>query len=90
MEFPRAKIISCVPLDNYKLWILFDDGIEGVVDLKSLAGKGVFAVWNSIDCFNSVYIDKRKGTVAWGKDLDLDPYVLHDQVISDKKQKNFP
>lgn len=34
--------------------------------------------------FNSVYIDKRTETIASGEDLDLDPYVLRDQIISGK------
>lgn len=74
------KIIDCEPHENYKLWIQFDDGIEGEVDLKNLVGKGVFSAWDSIEFFRSVYIDKRTDTVAWGKDIDLDPYVLHDQI----------
>lgn len=90
MEFRRVKIIKCKPHDNFKLWILFDDGVEGEVDLKSLVGKGVFSAWNSIDFFKSVYIDKKTDTVAWGEDLDLDPYVLHDRIISNKNQKNLP
>lgn len=86
MEFNRAKIVKCKPQENYKLWIQFDDGLAGVVDLKKLAGKGVFSAWNSIDFFNTVYIDKKTDTVAWGEDLDLDPYVLRDQISSDKGQ----
>lgn len=84
MEFHRARVIKCEPQDNYKLWLLFDDGLSGEVDLKNLVGRGVFSVWNSIDFFKSVYIDKRTETVAWGEDLDLDPYVLRDQIISSK------
>lgn len=80
MEFHRAKIIKCEPHDNYKLWIQFDDGVEGEVDLKNLAGKGVFSAWNSISFFNSVYVDKRTDTVAWGEDIDLDPYVLRSLI----------
>lgn len=38
MEFHRAKIIKCQPHDNYKLWLLFDDGVCGEVDLKKLVG----------------------------------------------------
>lgn len=81
MEFHRAKIVKCIPHANYKLWIQFDDGIEGEVDLKSLAGRGVFSAWNSIEFFNSVYVDQKTQTVAWGEDLDVDPYVLRNQVI---------
>lgn len=51
MEFHRAKVIKCEPHDNYKLWLLFDDGLSGEVDFKKLVGKGVFSAWNSIDFF---------------------------------------
>lgn len=80
MEFHRAKIVKCKPHSDYKLWIQFDDNLNGEVDLKHLAGKGVFSAWNSIEFFNSVYVDKKTQTVAWGDDIDLDPYVLRDQV----------
>lgn len=88
MEFRRLKIIKCEPHDNYKLWLQFDDGIAGEVDLKRLVGKGVFAAWESIEFFNSVRIDKKSDTVAWGDDIDLDPYVLHDRIVSANKPQN--
>lgn len=81
MVFRRLKIIECKPLDGYRLWLLFDDGVSGEVNLKNLVGKGVFSSWESLDFFNSVRIDKKSDTVAWGDDLDLDPYVLYNQVI---------
>lgn len=76
MAFKKAKIISCKPLPNYHVWIEFDDGLNGEVDLSDLAGKGVFSAWNSVDFFNSVYVDPQSETLAWGDDIDLDPYVL--------------
>jgi hypothetical protein len=85
MKFRRAKIIKCKPHENYRLWIQFDDGIEGEVELKHLAGKGVFSAWNSIEYFKSVYIDKRTDTITWGEEIDLDPYVLYNNLIQQKK-----
>lgn len=87
MEFYRAKIVDCEPLANYRLWIQFDDGIKGEVDLKRLVGKGIFSAWNSIEFFNSVRIDNRANTVAWGEDIDLDPYVLRNQIIQEQGEK---
>ena len=84
MKFRRAKIISCEPHENYKIWICFDDGLSGEVDLSDLVGKGVFTAWNSIEFFNSVHVDKKTETVAWGEDLDLDPYVLREKITSKK------
>ncbi len=86
MEFHRARIVACEPRDKYKLWICFDDGLAGEVDLKHLVGKGVFSAWNSIEYFNSVHINEKASTVAWGNDdLDLDPYVLRQQIITINK-----
>ncbi len=75
MEFKRVKILACEPRDNYQLWIQFEDGLEGEVDLHHLVGKGVFKAWSSLDFFNQVRIDKKTDTVLWGDFIDLDPYL---------------
>ncbi len=80
MEFQRAKIIQCKPCEHYQLWIQFNDGLEGKVDLSKFVGKGVFSAWKSIEFFNSVHINPKTDTVTWGEDIDLDPYVLYDQL----------
>jgi len=80
METKRAKIVACKPLPNYHIWIRFDDGLEGKVDLNHLVGKGVFEAWNSIEFFNEVRVDPKSDTVAWGEDIDLDPYVLREKI----------
>lgn len=88
MEFKRAKINACEPHEGYKIWICFEDGLSGEVDLSDLVGKGVFSAWNSIDFFRSVHVDKRTDTVAWGEDIDLDPYVLRDSIKGDSHTQN--
>lgn len=80
MEFKRAKIVACKPRLNYRVWLCFDDGLEGEVDLSYLVGKGVFEAWKSIDFFNQVHIDPKTDTLAWGEDIDLDPYVLREKI----------
>lgn len=84
MEFRRAIIVECKPQPNYRLWIRFDDGLSGEVDLSDFVGKAVFSAWNSVDFFNRVYVDQKVQTVAWEGDLDLDPYVLREK-ISEKR-----
>ncbi len=54
MEFKRARIVVCRPLPNYRVWIRFDDGLEGEVDLGDLVGKGIFEAWESVAFFNQV------------------------------------
>ena len=83
MGFKRAKIVACKPRPDYHVWIQFDDGLEGEVDLSHLVGKGVFKAWDSIEFFKKVEIHPRMHTIVWyngDQEIDLDPYVLRDEV----------
>ncbi len=88
MEFKRAKIIACRSRPNYRVWIQFDDGLEGEVDLSHLVGQGVFEAWKSIDFFNQVRVDPATDTLSWGDDIDLDPYVLREQIIPKQPEES--
>ena len=81
MESKRVRIVACQPRPNYHVWIRFDDGVEGEVDLNHLVGKGVFEAWKSIEFFNQVRVDPKSDTLAWGEDIDLDPYVLREKIL---------
>jgi hypothetical protein len=76
----NAEIVECRPLPEYRLWLRFGDGAEGVADLSHLVGQGVFAAWNDPAVFEQVTIDATAGTVGWPGGLDLDPYVLYSRV----------
>ena len=80
MDFKRTKIVACKPKPNYHVWIRFDDGLEGEVDLHELVGQGIFAAWESIEFFNQVKIDPKTDTLSWGQEIDLDPYVLREKI----------
>ena len=86
IEFRRIKIVACRPLPNYSVWIRFDDGLEVVVDLSDLVGKGVFSAWESIAYFNQVHINPQTDTLTWGDDIDLDPYVLRERVVKNSSK----
>lgn len=68
-------------MPNYRVWICFDDGLEGEVDLHELVGQGVFAAWKSIEFFNQVRVDPKTDTLSWGEEIDLDPYVLREKIV---------
>jgi hypothetical protein len=88
METKRIKIVACKPLPNYCIWIRFDDGLEGEIDLRHLVGKGVFKAWRSTEFFNQVRVDPKSDTVAWGEDIDLDPYVLREKVEARQRDRS--
>jgi Protein of unknown function (DUF2442) len=37
------RVIDAKPLDDYRIWLRFDDDAQGEVDLVDLAGRGVLA-----------------------------------------------
>ncbi len=84
MDFKRAKITACEPRSNYRVWICFNDGLEGEVDLSYLVGQGVFKAWESVEFFNQVRVDPKTDTLVWGDDIDLDPYVLREKLSNER------
>ena len=45
------KPIEVKALPNYRLWLRYEDGAAGEIDLAHLVGKGVFKLWNDLQAF---------------------------------------
>lgn len=73
-------LISVVPLGKYKLNLTFDDGVNGIVDVSDMAGKGVFTAWEKDDHFSKVFIDKESGAIAWPGNIDIDTLNCYLQI----------
>lgn len=71
--------VEVKPRDGFRIWIRYEDGASGVVDLAPLAGRGVFAAWNDRGCFEDVRIAPTGG-IAWGSELELCPDALYLQL----------
>jgi hypothetical protein len=82
------KIVACKPLQHYRVWLRFDDGIEGEVDLSEMAGKGVFVTWQDPEFFRQVQVDARGG-IAWPGELDMCPDALYLEVTGIKPEDLF-
>jgi len=64
------KAVEVKALEKYKIWVKFNDGVEGIVDLSDCAGKGVFEIWNEPGVFENV---KARGSgIEWTDKLDID------------------
>lgn len=81
MNFKKARIVACKALPRYRIWIRFEDGLEGEVDLSHLVGQGVFKAWKSVEFFNQLRVDPKTATLTWEEDIDLDPYVLREKIL---------
>ncbi|MDZ4712542.1 MAG: DUF2442 domain-containing protein [bacterium] len=73
--------IKVKPLENYKIWIEFEDGVNGELDLTFLQNKGVFKALNDHNVFKKIYIDVETKSVAWTKDIELDSNNLYLKLI---------
>ena len=72
----RARPVEVRALNPYRIWLSYDDGTEGEVDLSHLASRRLFAAWSDPDFFAGVRIEPG-GYVAWNEDLDLCPDALY-------------
>ena len=57
---------------NYRIWIRYDDGSAGEVDLSHLAGRGVFKLWDDDTAFENVRISE-DGAIRWSEEVELCP-----------------
>lgn len=64
--------IKVEPRPGYRIWIEYEDGVAGVVDLSDVAGRGVFAAWNEPGAFEKVYVSAHR-SIAWSDDLEICP-----------------
>ncbi|WP_017324867.1 DUF2442 domain-containing protein [Synechococcus sp. PCC 7336] len=73
------KDITAVnPKKGYQLYLKFEDGREGIVDISQLIQfTGIFAPLKDPAYFQTVRLHPEWGTIYWDNDADLDPDVLY-------------
>lgn len=69
-------IRSAKYLSGFKLWLVFDDGTAGEVDLDGVLNGPVFDVLKDVDVFKKVAVDPELETVVWPNGADLAPEFL--------------
>lgn len=74
---------------NYRLWIRYQDGSEGEVDLSNLVGRGVFTLWEDKAEFRRVGISE-DGAISWTNEVELCPDALYLKLTGKKPEEAFP
>lgn len=74
------RIAEVKALRDHRVWLRFENGVVGEVDLSDLAGEGVFAAWNEPGFFAKVTIDPVTHTLSWPRGIDLCPDALFEDV----------
>jgi hypothetical protein len=74
-----VKNAAC--LREYKIYIEFEDGTKGILDLNRIGGRGeVFAPLAEKQYFCKMRVDPQLDTIVWPNGADLSPEVLYDKV----------
>jgi hypothetical protein len=74
--------VKCVkPQPGFRLFVEFEDGVCGTLDLSTELHGPVFEPLRSVPLFEQVQIDEY-GVVCWPNGADLAPEVLYEDIRS--------
>lgn len=84
-------IVEARALEGHRLYIRFEDGVSGEIDLRDLVVfKGVFEPLQDPDEVAKVSVDPELGTIYWPNGADLDPDVLYARVTGEPLEITQP
>ena len=68
--------------DGYKIWVEFNDGVSGVVDLSETLWGPMFEPMKDVECFRRFEVSSILHTLVWENGADLAPEFLYDKLTS--------
>ncbi len=83
------KIVECSPRKGFRLFLRYEDGTSGEVDLSSFVGRGVFASWIDPEVFDRVRLSDA-GVPEWPGEVDLCPDALYLRLTDRTPDEIFP
>ena len=75
-------LTECRAERGYTLWLRFDDGLEGSVNLGDLVLTESYQAISDEETFARVAIDPVSNAVTWAGGIKLDPEVLYRDLAS--------
>lgn len=74
------NVIEARHLHDYVLWLRFNDGVQGEVDLFADLEGEIFEPLRDRSFFATVALHPELGTIAWSNGADFAPEFLHSLV----------
>lgn len=75
-----VDVIEARHVRDFVVWVRFEDGAEGEVDLSSELYGPVFEPLKDVNYFKQVAVDPELGTIAWPNGADIAPELLYEKV----------
>lgn len=76
------RITEMKYLSSYRVWLKFEDGKEGEVDLKDELWGEVFEPLREMDRFKAVRLDRELNTIRWETGADFAPEFLYAKLMA--------
>ena len=67
-------------LHDYVIWLRFNDGVSGEVDLENELYGSMFEPLKDIESFKSFRVDPVLNTIVWENGADLAPEFLYENM----------
>jgi hypothetical protein len=81
MSQPLIDVISVQPTADYRLYLTFENGISGELDISQLINfEGVFSPLKNRDYFVTVKVNTETGTICWSNGADIAPELLYTNI----------
>jgi hypothetical protein len=81
-----AWVVDSKYLQQYQIWIKFNDGKEGIVDLADLIlndSREIISQLKDLKRFKSFKVEM--DTIVWSNGADLAPEYLYEKIVSPKE-----
>ena len=73
-------VIEARYVRDFTVWVKFEDGTEGEIDLSGELYGPVFEPLKDVAFFGQVRVDPELGTIVWPNGADLAPEFLYEKV----------
>jgi hypothetical protein len=89
LPYNLVDIVEVQVLEGYRLYLRFDNGTSGQVDIAELVSfEGVFAPLKDREYFARVLVNFETGTICWENGADLAPSYLYSHLTPTPKKEN--
>jgi len=77
-----VRVVEVKVIEPYRIWVRFDDDLEGTLDLSPMLDTGIFQQLRDPALFEKAQIDQITHTVTWPNGIDLCPDSLYQDIKS--------
>ena len=82
-----VRLIAAWPLERYQLWLAYDDGTEGAVDLEDQLAPRSLESLRDVREFRRLTLDRTQNLLLWPGGIGLETTALYQELKLRKRRK---